>query len=255
MAEAPGTLEGWYALHDFRSVNWMSLVDSSDNLRRDVSVASESYLREAESVADSVEGASAAFQILGHKADLLFLHLRPTLEQLSALEQNLNKTSLAGICSRPYSYLSAVELSLYEATARGGTEDESALMEQPFVRRRLFPEIPADKPYLSFYPMNKRRGESVNWYTADLDERRRMMRDHGTVGRQFTDRVQQMITGSMGLDDWEWGVTLFASDPIAFKKLVAAMRFDEVSAKYAEFGPFYTGYRLTPESLGQLIRG
>ncbi len=252
MAEAPGTLEGWYALHDFRRVDWTALGEVAEH-EPSIATEAESFLRSAESPAESAPGATAAYRILGHKADFLFLHLRPTLEELSSLEVQLSATRFAGYCSRPYSYLSVVELSLYEASSRGGTEDEAALSEQPFVRRRLFPEIPSDKPYLSFYPMNKRRGESVNWYTADMEERRRMMRDHGAIGRQYTDKIQQMITGSMGLDDWEWGVTLFASDPLAFKKLVTAMRFDEVSAKYAEFGPFYTGFRLTPESLGELI--
>jgi chlorite dismutase len=167
---------------------------------------------------------------------------------------SLNGTALCKFSSRPYSFLSVVELSLYEAAARAGTEDFAALMSQPFVRRRLFPAVPQDKPYISFYPMNKRRGEAVNWYTESMDERRRMMASHGTLGRHYTDRIQQMITGSMGLDDWEWGVTLYASDPIALKKLVTAMRFDEVSAKYAEFGPFYTGIRLTPESFASTLR-
>jgi chlorite dismutase len=253
VAEAPGTLEGWYALHDFRRIDWSRLSASDPAGRNRAASEAESFLASAQSLRGSSEGGSAAYRILGHKADLLFLHLRPTLEELSDLERRLEASGFAGFCSRPYSYLSAVELSLYEASARAGTEDESALMQQPFVRKRLFPEIPTDKPYLSFYPMNKRRGETVNWYTDTMEERRRMMREHGSTGRQFTDRIQQMITGSMGLDDWEWGVTLFATDPLALKKLVAAMRFDEVSARYAEFGPFYTGLRLTPESLHTLL--
>jgi chlorite dismutase len=255
VAEAPGTLEGWYALHDLRRIDWHRLsaigLAEGDRVVSDI----ESYLRAAESLNGSGQGASAVYRILGHKADLLFLHLRPTLEELSDLERGFESTAVAGFSSRTYSYLSAVELSMYEASARAGTNDESALMQQPFVRKRLFPTIPSDKPYLSFYPMNKRRGETVNWYTDTMEERRRMMREHGSTGRQFTDRIQQMITGSMGLDDWEWGVTLFASDPLALKKLVAAMRFDEVSAKYAEFGPFYTGIRLTADSLSGLLRG
>ena len=244
MAEAPGTLEGWYALHDFRR-----LTATPTNIQ-----GAEEYLRSAEALEDSGEGASAAYRILGHKADLLFLHLRPTLEQLSDLERRLDTSPFGASATRTYSYLSAVELSLYEASARAGTEDEEALLQQPFVRKRLFPAIPKDKPYISFYPMNKRRGETLNWYAAAMEERRTMMREHASTGRQFTDKIQQMITGSMGLDDWEWGVTLYGSDPIAIKKLVAAMRFDEVSAKYAEFGPFYAGFRLTTESLAALLR-
>jgi hydrogen peroxide-dependent heme synthase len=102
---------------------------------------------------------------------------------------------------------------------------------------------------MTFYPMNKRRGEHLNWYTLGMDERRAMMRSHGTLGHKYHGIVQQMITGSVGLDDWEWGVTLFTQDPLQFKKLVYEMRFDEVSALYAEFGPFLLGTRLLPEEL------
>src|SRR5258708_12408062 len=101
--------------------------------------------------------------------------------------------------------------------------------------------------------MNKRRGETVNWYAADMEERRRMMREHGTTGRKYHNQVTQMITGSMGLDDWEWGVTLYADDTLPIKKLVYEMRFDEVSAKYAEFGQFYIGTRFAPDKLGPIL--
>jgi chlorite dismutase len=96
-------------------------------------------------------------------------------------------------------------------------------------------------PYVCFYPMSKRRDDGQNWYALDLDERSRLMYGHGLTGRRYAGRVQQIITGAIGLDAWEWGVTLFARDPLDFKKLVTDMRFDEVSAKYAEFGEFYVG--------------
>src|SRR5205085_4987817 len=171
--------------------------------------------------------------------------LRPTVADLNNLEREFSHLRLADYCHRPYSYLSVTELSLYEASARGGTDDEEQLRKSPFVQKRLYPEIPPTR-YICFYPMNKRRGETVNWYTEDIDERRRMMREHGSTGRKFHGQVTQMITGSMGLDDWEWGVTLFAEETLPIKKLVYDMRFDEVSAKYGEFGPFYMGVRLTP---------
>jgi chlorite dismutase len=96
-------------------------------------------------------------------------------------------------------------------------------------------------PYVSFYPMSKRRDAAQNWYTLTLDDRSRLMQAHGLTGRRYAGKVQQVITGAIGLDKWEWGVTLFARDPLQFKKLVTDMRFDEVSAKYAEFGDFYVG--------------
>src|SRR5438128_2627155 len=142
MAEAPGTLEGWFALHDFRRIDWPRLKSVAAMERAKVVDEAVAFLAEAEAVKDASEGGTALYRILGHKADLLILHLRPTVEALSVLETRFARTRLASETTRPYSYLSAVELSLYEASARGGTEDESALMQQPFVRKRLFPSIP-----------------------------------------------------------------------------------------------------------------
>ncbi len=119
-------------------------------------------------------------------------------------------------------------------------------LESPHLRKRLYPVLPEQMPYVCFYPMDKRRAAEQNWYTQDLDERSRMMQEHGKTGRNYAGKVLQIVTGAIGLDAWEWGVTLFAADPLAFKKLVTDMRFDEVSAKYAEFGDFYVGKRVEP---------
>ena len=108
------------------------------------------------------------------------------------------------------------------------------------MKPRLFPSIP-DAKYLCFYPMDRKRGEQVNWYTVPFAERQRMMHEHGLIGRRYGDVVKQIISGSIGMDDWEWGVDLFADDPVVFKKLIYEMRFDEVSAIYALFGQFYPG--------------
>ncbi len=252
MAEPPGVLDGWFVLHDFRTISWdrMSGMTHSDRLAAAEQATNLQTIQER-----PVNGASAAYSIVGHKADLLFLHVRPTLDELLECQTSFSRTALGSLCTRPYSYFSVTELSMYEASARGGTDNLDELMQQPFVQRRLYPAIPDDKPYISFYPMNKRRGEAVNWYTEEMEERRKMMREHGGTGRKFTDRVQQMITGSTGLDDWEWGVTLWATEPIAIKQLVYTMRWDEVTAKYAEFGPFYTGKRIAAEGFADLIGG
>jgi hydrogen peroxide-dependent heme synthase len=161
-----------------------------------------------------------------------------------------------------YAFLSVTEAGLYrlgaklakEAVARGGfvgddtyvaalAEQARAERDSEHVRKRLYPTIPANMPYVCFYPMSKRRDEGQNWYTLSIDERSRLMHDHGDTGRRYAGRVQQVITGAIGLDDWEWGVTLFAKDPLDFKRLVTDMRFDEASAKYAEFGEFFVGKR------------
>ena len=255
MSEAPETLEGWYALHDYRRLDGLSWKALRAEERAEILEEAAEFLRSTELDYERKEGASAWYDVLGQKADLMQLHLRPSLQDLSALKRGFARTRLADFLAPVYSYLSVTELSLYEAYARGGTEDRDALAHQPFVQRRLYPPIPSadEMPVVCFYPMNKRRGETVNWYASDMEERRRMMREHATTGRKFHGRVQQMITGSTGLDDWEWGVTLFAKDPLDIKKLVYEMRFDEVSAKYADFGAFYVGLRISPGALSELF--
>jgi chlorite dismutase len=119
---------------------------------------------------------------------------------------------------------------------------------------RLFPAVP-DAKYLCFYPMDRKRGEQVNWYTVPFANRQRMMHEHGLIGRRYAGEVKQIISGSIGMDDWEWGVDLFAEDPVVFKKLIYEMRFDEVSAIYALFGQFYIGVRLPIENLANWLSG
>jgi chlorite dismutase len=122
------------------------------------------------------------------------------------------------------------------------------------MRPRLYPDIPNAR-YLCFYPMDRRRGEEKNWYTLPIRERQRQMHEHGMVGRRYAGEVKQIITGSIGFDDWEWGVDLFADDALVFKKLIYEMRFDEVSAVYALFGTFYLGVRCPATDLPKLLSG
>lgn len=252
MAEAPGTLEGWFVLHDFRKVDWARWKALTPREQSAILQEFEAFLITTERVEDAPEGCSAFYNVVGHKADLLMLHLRPTIQQLAAVERAFNQTRMAGFTTQSYSYLSVTELSMYEAQARGGGGSPAELAQSPAVQQRLKPHIP-DKPYICFYPMNKRRGERVNWYTADMEERRAMMRQHGATGQKYREQVTQMITGSTGLDDWEWGVTLFSTDGLSIKKLVYEMRWDEVSAKYAEFGPFLVGTRMHPGEVRSLF--
>ena len=169
------------------------------------------------------------------------------------------------------SYLSVVELGLYESSAKTYAQLEqenikphspewNAALKDVIARQsaamspRLYPEIPKHK-YICFYPMDRKRGEAKNWYEVPMAERQRMMHEHGLVGRRYADSVRQIITGSIGLDDWEWGVDLFADDPVTFKKLIYEMRFDEVSAVYALFGSFYVGLRVSATELPRLLDG
>ena len=167
----------------------------------------------------------------------------------------LAQTELHDFLTPTYSYLSVVELGLYESTAKTysalaardivpHSPEWNAGIQETLARQaaamatRIYPTIP-DAPYACFYPMDRKRGEEVNWYTETMADRQRMMHLHGMIGRRYADDVRQIISGSIGLDDWEWGVDLFAQDPVTFKRLIYEMRFDEVSARYALFGSFY----------------
>jgi chlorite dismutase len=212
---------------------------------------------------------SAVYSMLGHKADLMFVHFRRCFDALLAAQDEVARLRLSDFLEPATSYLSVVELGLYESTAkvyqslaaRGvaphsdewNTEVESTLARQrQAMAGRLWPEIP-DSPYICFYPMDRKRGEAVNWYREPMNVRQRLMHEHGMVGRRYAGEVRQIITGSIGFDDWEWGVDLFAADPLVFKKLIYEMRFDEVSAAYALFGSFYVGRRIAAADLSGLL--
>jgi chlorite dismutase len=216
-----------------------------------------------------MEPHSAAFALLGHKGDLMLVHFRQSFEQLSELESLLRRTALWDFVELTNSYVSVVELGLYESTVKvyrslqeRGIEPhseewnrglaETLDRQREAMKPRLYPEIP-DAKYICFYPMDRRRGESRNWYTEPMPERQRMMHEHGLVGRRYAGEVKQIISGSIGFDDWEWGVDLFAEDALVFKKLIYEMRFDEVSAVYALFGPFFVGLRKTAAQLADWL--
>lgn len=191
---------------------------------------------DAKAVAEAVSRAQAeevqvvTFAVLGHKGDFGVLSLSKDLWKLRQLQTSLQATGLALVDS----YVSMTEVSEY---AKG--------MPEEMLRPRLYPQLPPNgMRAICFYPMSKRRGvgaEDANWFSLPFEDRSRLMHEHGTSGRKFAGRIVQLITGSTGLDDYEWGVTLFAHDPADLKEVVYTMRFDEASAKYAEFGPFVTG--------------
>ncbi|WIV18593.1 heme-dependent peroxidase [Paenibacillus polygoni] len=247
MNEAASTLEGWYALHDFRSINWAAWRSADEEARAVALDDLQEFLQEWTSVEEAGNGSSAVYTIIGQKADFVMMHLRESLEDLNALENAFNKTTFARFTTKAYSYVSVVELSNYLA---GKDADP---MQNPEIVARLKPILPK-RQYICFYPMNKKRDLSDNWYMLSMDERKAMMRSHGLIGRSYAGKVKQIITGSVGFDDWEWGVTLFADDALQFKKLVYEMRFDEVSARYGEFGSFYVGSLLNPESFESMLK-
>lgn len=246
MNEALLTLEGWYSYHDFRKIDWGKWKAAPAEERQ---AAVDELLTLAHGWAQNEaaqEGSTAVYSILGHKADVLFMFLRPTMQELEELKTVLNKTRFANYTTTDYSYISVVELSNY---VNNPGEDPKM---NPHVRERLYPALPKWE-HICFYPMNKKRSGIDNWYMLTMEERREMMKSHGMIGRKYAGKVKQVIGGSIGFDDWEWGVTLFANDPLQFKYIVYEMRFDEVSARFGEFGNFLTGNILTEEKLQQLF--
>jgi chlorite dismutase len=262
---APLTIEGASVLHQMFRVRWPAWCDLSEEVRADTIAEMAPVLGQMEKTG------SAIFSMLGHKSDLMLVHFRNNFAELKQVELTLVSLPIWQYLEPTTSYLSVVELGLYDSTlkewarlsAQGiephgeqwNREVEAILARQrEAMASRLYPEIP-DRKYICFYPMDRRRGEEKNWYQVPMNDRQRMMREHGMVGRRYADQVKQIITGSIGFDDWEWGVDLFADDALVFKKLIYDMRFDEVSAIYALFGSFYVGIRVRAAELGDLLSG
>lgn len=247
MIEAAQTLDGWYVLHDFRSLDWTSWKQVSAEERTTAVSEFVAFLEELNGAHEAKTGSHAFYSILGQKADFMLMTLRPTMEELQQIEAKFNKLTIAEYTIPMYSYVSVVELSNY--LAGESTEDP---YQNPHVRSRLYPDLPRSQ-YVCFYPMDKRRDGNDNWYMLEMDDRKAMMRSHGMIGRGYAGKVKQIISGSIGFDDYEWAVTLFSDDVLQFKKLIYEMRFDEVSARFAEFGSFFVGTLLdtdkTPEFL------
>lgn len=266
----PLTLEGSAVLHQFFRFDWKQWRSCADGERKKIANEFTSVFQKLEKSAEG-KPQSAIFSQLGHKGDLVFLHFRPTLEDLNQIELTLAQTRLHDYLIPTHSYVSIVELGLYESTrktyeaaaAKGLAQHSpewkaeiAASLERgaAAMAPRIFPAIPEAK-YLCFYPMDRKRDEQKNWYTIPFADRQRMMHDHGLIGRRYADEVRQIITGSIGMDDWEWGVTLFAENPVVFKKLIYEMRFDEVSAEYALFGQFFIALRLPLDKLCSWLNG
>ncbi len=262
----PLTLEGLSVLHQMFRFRWAEWRKVSASRQQDVANDLAAALGPSEAA-----GQSALYSLLGHKGDLMLVHFRDSFDELNAAELQLNQTALQEYLEPTHSYLSVIELGLYDSsvklfrqlTERGVaplSEEWNREVQETMERQRqamhprLYPKIP-DSRYLCFYPMDRKRGEEKNWYMLPIEERQRQMEEHGMVGRRYAGKVQQIITGSIGFDDWEWGVDLFAPDPLVFKKLIYEMRFDQVSADYALFGQFFVGMRVPVARLGEWLEG
>lgn len=265
----PLTLEGAAVLHQMFHVKWEEWKGIDAHSRAAMVREAEDWLQQQEGAEGGEQ--SAAYAMLGHKGDLMLVHYRRDFVGLLDAQQELRHLALSSYLTPVNSYLSVVELGLYESTRKiwedlegrsltPGSEAWDAAIAETLDRQkkamaaRLWPEIPETK-YICFYPMDRRRGEQKNWYQVPFGERQRMMHEHGLVGRRYGGQVRQVISGSIGLDDWEWGVDLYADTPLVFKQLIYEMRFDEVSAAYAAFGQFFIGLRVPSEKFGDFLKG
>jgi len=267
----PLTLEGSGVLHQFFRFDWKRWWNTPDADRERIAEEATRLLGDLERAIGDAHVRSALYSQLGHKGDLILVHFRDNFGALNQVELDLARNPLYEFLIQVHSYVSIVELGLYESTRKTYEEAAAKGLEinspewqsevQSTVERqsramapRLYPSVPETK-YFCFYPMDRKRGEQVNWYKVPFEDRQKMMHDHGLIGRRYGYQVKQIISGSIGLDDWEWGVDLFSDDPVAFKKLIYEMRFDEVSASYALFGQFFVGIRLPVEKLPAWLSG
>jgi chlorite dismutase len=266
----PESLESWWILHrlfTFDRLAWDAVPESE---RNSIVAAATKTLSQFQNNKDSD---LALAQLVGHKADLMLTHYSSNYDGLAHAQTVFDKTPLAEFLVPSTSYVSILEIGLYDASGK----IHAALSEQglkPFSEEwntafdamlkheadnprnasRLWARIP-QRRYVCFYPMDKKRGEDVNWYMLPFEDRARMMLDHGKIGRTYHGVVTQVISGSIGFDTFEWGVDLYADDPLIFKKLVYEMRFDEASAKYGVFGDFFSGLQFSLDQLGIYLEG
>jgi hydrogen peroxide-dependent heme synthase len=243
LAEAVITMDGWCTLHDTRTFDWASWKMTSEQERSEAIAEFEQLMSKWEKTEEEKNGSQSLYKVVGNKADLLFIFLRPSMDELEEIKREINKSKIGDYLIPGYSYVSIVEMTMHNPMDEGKDR-----VLDPKVEARLKPILPKWE-HACFYPMARRRTEEANWFEIDKAERTRLLYDHGMTGRKYAGKVREIITGSIGLDEWEWGVTLFAHDPLQFKKIVYEMRFDEVTTKYAEFGDFIVGNYLAKEAV------
>jgi len=246
VSQAAKTLDGWYCLHDFRIIDWSIWKALSSDERQEAISEFLGLVEKWNKVQEEKKGSHALYTIVGQKADFMMMILRPTMQELNEIETEFNKSKLAEYTIPAHSYVSVVELSNYLPSDKDPYQD-------PGILARLYPILPKAQ-HVCFYPMDKRRQGEDNWYMLPMDSRKELMRSHGMIGRKYAGIVKQIITGSVGFDDYEWGVTLFSDDVLQFKKLVYEMRFDEVSARYGEFGTFFVGNLLEENQVASFLK-
>jgi hydrogen peroxide-dependent heme synthase len=266
----PESLESWWILHRMFAFDRLSWDELPESERNAIVEEAKLVLTPFKESKDSDVGFA---QLIGHKADLMLTHYSRGYDGLALAQTVIDKTRLVDFLTPTMSYVSVLELGLYDASGKIHKElaelelkpfsnewnaafDERLKAEEQNPRNagRLWARVP-QRRYLCFYPMDKKRGEDVNWYMLPFEERAKLMLEHGKIGRTYHGVVTQVISGSIGFDTYEWGVDLYADDPLVFKKLIYEMRFDEASAKYGIFGEFFSGIQFSLDQLGTYLDG
>jgi chlorite dismutase len=256
--------QGWHVLHLFYRVDRARWETCSLDQRARTQEAFNLLVERANSGQNTQ---LFLYAVIGTKADLAVWILTADLQRIVALQHEIAACFPARVLEPVYSFFSVTELSEYTTTEEEYSEQlisqdklepgseifagKLAVWRErmaKYNKDRLYPVLP-DKKVMAFYPMSKRRGEHKNWYLLPFETRKQLMGGHAKVGRKYSGRILQLITGASGLDDWEWGVTLLADSVEPIKEIVYEMRFDEVSGQYADFGPFYIGVKLKPAEL------
>ncbi len=266
----PESIEGWWILHRMFAFDRRAWDALSEKRRIKYSGHAADLFEHLKSGNDGDAGLA---QLVGHKGDLMLTHYAREYEGLVYSQTLVDKLELRDFLKPLGSYVSVLEVGMYDATGKIHVElaqlgltpnspdwiqafDERVRKqaESQYVGPRLFAKIPARR-FVCFYPMNKRREGQDNWFMLPFEDRAKLMTEHGKVGRSYHGKVTQVISGSIGYDDYEWGVDLYADDPLVFKKLVYEMRFDEASARYGEFGQFWSGVQFSPDELRAFLDG
>ena len=263
--------EGRHVLHLFFRIDYSAWNYFNEEEQREKFCGLEKLITEIKALSDTQ---LLHFSMVTPKADLGFMLITPDLDELDRAAKKLEQALGHGVLVPTFSWLSMTERSEYgmndEEYAAKLEQEEGVTPTMPafeenmqafreriakYVQERLYPQLPVAEewPVFCFYPMSKRRNPEQNWYGLPLDVRKKLMQGHALVGRRYAGRVRQFITGSTGLDDQEWGVSLFAKTTSSIKEIVYEMRFDEVSVKYAEFGEFFIGIQMAPEALAERL--
>ena len=242
LEKVPETYEGWFSLHANYSINFEKWRSWSGEQQSEVLQSFKAFIGNLETAHEAHTSSYAMYQINGHKGDIMFWFLQPSLQELNEVELTLKKLPIFSVLQPESSFVSVIEVSNYVKSPK----------DHPKVQARLYPKIPR-LACMCFYPMAKQRNLTDNWYMLDRQSRGSMMRSHGQIGKKYEDTIKEFTTGAFGMDDWEWGITLMSDDPIQFKKIVNEMRFDEVSARFGIFGPFTIGTILDMDGIDHLF--